>query len=209
MAAVAIGLVGLVEDIKGLRILARAGLQFLIGGALFAYLAFNVGASLLWLPLAALFFAANVNFTNFMDGVNGISGMHGAVVGISFAVMGGLSGLTWLVGLGLIVAISFAAFLPWNLVPPGMFLGDVGSYLLGGVVGAIAIAALAAGLNPLGVLSPLGVYWADAVSTLALRAARGERLFEAHRSHTYQRLASIFHDGPVWGWSAPVASRLF
>ena len=25
----------------------------------------------------------------------------------------------------------------------------------------------------------------------------------------FKSLASIFHDGPVWGWSAPVASRLF
>lgn len=189
-AAVIMSLVGLAEDIRGLRVVVRAGLQLLIGAAIAVTLGAASGIHWLWIPVAALFFAANVNFTNFMDGVNGISGIHGLVVGLIYAALGALSDLPGLVAVGLIIAASFVAFVPWNFAPPGMFLGDVGSYLLGGVVGATAIAALTAGLDPVAALAPLAIYWADAVSTLFRRAAQGEPVFEAHRSHAYQRLTN-------------------
>lgn len=188
LAAIAISLVGFVEDLRGVRAMVRAGLQFLVGAAFALALSLTTGASLIWLPLAALFFAANVNFVNFMDGVNGITGLNGMVAGLAYAALGAVSSLPWLTVLGALTAIVFAAFLPWNLTPPGMFLGDVGSYLLGGALGAIAIAALMSGFNPIEALAPLTICWADTVSTLLGRLRRGEHVFEAHRSHVYQKL---------------------
>ena len=193
-AAIAISIVGFVEDVRGVRASVRASLQFLIGAAIGMALSLMTGTSLLWLPLAALFFAANVNFVNFMDGVNGITGLNGMVAGLAYAALGAIAALPWLTVLGLLTAIVFAAFLPWNLTPPGMFLGDVGSYLLGGALGATAIAALMSGFNPIEALAPLTVCWADTVSTLVGRLRRGEHVFEAHRSHVYQRLTRC-------GWS--------
>ncbi|HMR48024.1 MAG TPA: NAD-dependent epimerase/dehydratase family protein [Arachnia sp.] len=190
LSAIAMGLVGLVEDLRGLRVMMRAGLQFLVGGAVAAVLLHISAGSWLWVPLAALFFAANVNFTNFMDGINGISGLHGLVTGLSFAAFGYAAGLPWLAAIGLLIAGTYSAFLPWNFVPPGMFLGDVGSYLLGGVAAAAAIAAIAFGVPPVAALAPLAIYWADTIFTLIRRVAGGERVFEAHRTHTYQRLTS-------------------
>lgn len=189
-AAVLMGLVGLAEDLRGLRVSVRAGLQILIGGAAAVILSWGFGVSWIWVPVAAVGFAAHVNFTNFMDGVNGISSLHGLVVGLAFAALGVVQEVPWLVTLGLITALAFLAFLPWNLTPPGMFLGDVGSYLLGGALGATAIAAIAAGLNPVAALAPLSIYWADTVATLLRRAGRGEPVFEPHRSHAYQRLTN-------------------
>lgn len=189
-AAVTMSLVGLAEDLGGLRVAVRAGLQFLVGGVAAGVLLHLGGASWLWLPLAALFFAAHVNFTNFMDGVNAISGLHGLVAGGAFAVLGLVQELPWLVVAGLVIAVVFSAFLPWNLTPPGMFLGDVGSYLLGSITAVTAIGALTAGVQPIAALAPVAIYWSDAVFTLARRAARRERVFEAHRSHTYQRLTN-------------------
>lgn len=188
-AGVLMGFVGLADDIRGLRAIMRAGLQLVVGAAVAITLSAVTGIHWLWVPMAALFFAANVNFTNFMDGVNGISGLHGLVAGLAYAALGMLSGWQWLQFVGLVVAACFMAFLPWNLIRPRMFLGDVGSYLLGGVLGATAIAALAAGIIPLAVLAPLSIYWADAVATLLTRFRRGESLIEAHRTHAYQRLA--------------------
>lgn len=166
----------------------RAGLQFLIGTALALGLSLMTGTSFVWLPLATLFFAANVNFVNFMDGINGISGLNGLVAGLAYAALGAAAAMPWLTVLGLITAVVFAAFLPWNLTPPGMFLGDVGSYLLGGLIGAMVIAALTNGISPIAALAPLAIYWTDTVLTLMRRLRRGERVFEAHRSHVYQRL---------------------
>ncbi|MDF1487360.1 NAD-dependent epimerase/dehydratase family protein [Tessaracoccus caeni] len=189
-AALVMGLVGLTEDLGGLRVVVRAGLQFLVGGVAAGVFFFVDGAGWLWLPLAALFFAAHVNFTNFMDGVNAISGLHGLVVGLSFAALGVVQGLTWLVVAGLLIAVAFSAFVPWNLIPPGMFLGDVGSYLLGSAVAVTAIGALTAGVHPVAALAPVAIYWADTVFTLFRRVLRGEAVFEPHRSHVYQRLTN-------------------
>ncbi len=189
-AAVITGVIGLAEDIRGLRVAVRAALQFVIGAAVAITLGAAAGIHWLWIPVAALFFAAHVNFTNFMDGVNGISGLHGLVAGLLYAALGVATDLPGLIVIGLITSVAFAAFLPWNFASPGMFLGDVGSYLLGGVLGATAIAALSAGLNPVAALAPLSIYWADALTTLFRRAARGEPVFEAHRTHAYQRLTN-------------------
>ncbi|MDO5677057.1 MAG: NAD-dependent epimerase/dehydratase family protein [Propionibacteriaceae bacterium] len=184
------GLLGLAEDVRGLPIRVRAAVQFLLGGGLTLLILLPDLRAWLWVPLAALFFAAHVNFTNFMDGVNAISALHAVVVGGTYAALGMMNDLSWLTLAGTVIAVSFAAFLPWNLTPPGMFLGDVGSYLLGGLVASTAIVGIAEGLNPLLMLAPLSVYWFDTVSTLARRALRGEAIFEAHRSHAYQRLTA-------------------
>lgn len=184
------GLLGLAEDVRGLRTSVRAAAQFLIGLTVAAVFLADAGGSLFWLPVAALFFAANVNFTNFMDGVNAISSLHGFVVGGTYALLGTVTSLPWLTLVGLVIAVCYLAFLPWNLTPPGVFLGDVGSYLLGGLIGAAALAALSAGVNPVASLAPLTLYWADTVSTLVRRATRGEPVFHAHRTHAYQRLTN-------------------
>lgn len=123
-----------------------------------------------------------------MDGIDSISSVHGLTVGAVFAIVGGLSHSSWLVSVGLVVAVSFFAFLPWNLGANRIFLGDVGSYLLGGTVAIAFIAAGASGISLLALVGPLAIYLADTGATLARRAARGERWQDAHRSHVYQRL---------------------
>lgn len=190
-AAVIVGLVGLVEDLRGLRVTVRAGLQIAVGGGLAIVLSGSLGVSWMWVPIAAIGFAAQVNFTNFMDGVNGISSLQGFVAGSAFAALGAVQDVPWLVTVGLITAFSFIAFLPWNLSAPGMFLGDVGSYLLGGALGATSIAALAAGLSPVAAVAPLTIYWADTVLTLLSRARRHEPIFQPHRSHIYQQMTDL------------------
>ncbi|MCC2594339.1 NAD-dependent epimerase/dehydratase family protein [Tessaracoccus sp. OS52] len=190
LAAVASGLLGLAEDLRGLPVTVRAGIQLGIGTAMAATLSVATGAPWLTVPLSALFFAANVNFTNFMDGVNGISALNGLAAGLGFGVLGVAAGQPWLTTVGLITAVTFIAFLPWNLAPPGMFLGDVGSYLLGGALGATALGAIFAGVNPVAALAPLAIYWADTLSTLVRRIRHGEPVARAHRTHTYQRLTN-------------------
>jgi UDP-N-acetylmuramyl pentapeptide phosphotransferase/UDP-N-acetylglucosamine-1-phosphate transferase len=193
-ASVMVGAVGLLEDLRGVSIFIRAGLQFLIGGIASALLIGAAGASWWWIAVGAFFFAAYTNAANFMDGINSISGLHGGAVGATFAVAGALDDRPWLVAAGLVMAASFLAFLPWNLGRRPVFLGDVGSYLLGGYSAIVAIAAAVDGLPIVVVLAPLSIYLADTGVTLAKRVARGERWHEAHRSHVFQRLIDL-------GWS--------
>ncbi|WP_157155333.1 glycosyltransferase family 4 protein [Diaminobutyricimonas sp. LJ205] len=189
--AAASGIVGWIEDVKGASVRVRATAQATIGLAGSAILIGMSDLTWLLLPIFALSIAAYINVANFMDGINGISTLHAAVVGGTYAVLGLLTSSLWLTAAGAVLALAFIGFLPWNLLPRRMFLGDVGSYLLGGSISALAVAALSHGLPFIAVASPLLLYIADTGITLVRRVANGERWHEAHRTHIYQRLTDI------------------
>ncbi|UPO75514.1 UDP-phosphate glycosyltransferase [Arthrobacter sp. Helios] len=181
-------LLGWIEDFRGLSVRVRFGLQLLIGAAGTTALAAALGQSFWWVPVGTLVIAGYINVANFMDGVNGISGLHGVAVGILYAVSGVLSDQVWLIAAGAVIAAAFAAFLPWNLGRGSVFMGDVGSYLLGASIAGTAVAAFLAGVYVEYLLFPILIYVLDTFTTLVRRIWRGERWYAAHRQHVYQRL---------------------
>ena len=213
VGACAAGILGLLEDLRGLSVPVRSAL--LLGIALctavallwIAHDSFAIIApahELLWsmheIPLwvlvllacyAVLFISSYINVANFMDGLNGISGFHGVVAGATFAAAGLLTGTTWLVAAGAILALGFGGFLPWNLTKPGAFLGDVGSYLLGGATAIISFAALVSGVPLLATIGPMVIYFGDVGVTLVKRVRAGKRWDEPHKEHVYQRINQL------------------
>lgn len=191
------GLMGWVEDWRGLPVRVRLLGQLGLGAVVTSGLALGAGASAWWIPVGAFAVAAYVNIANFMDGLNGISGLHGLVVGLAYAWAGGLEGLSWLVVLGACLAAGYAAFLPWNLFGGRVFLGDTGSYFLGGTIACAAVGAFLEGVPVEYLLAPVAVYVVDTSSTLLLRIYRGEAWYLPHRQHVYQRLtdAGLSHLG--------------
>ncbi|WP_413248048.1 MraY family glycosyltransferase [Sinomonas flava] len=186
--ATAAAVVGWTEDLRGLSIGSRAALQLAVGlGGTLAILLVT-GKGLWWLPFGALAVAAYINVANFMDGVNGISGLHGVAVGLLYAAAGAVTGHAWLVAAGVLIAASFAGFLPWNILRGAMFMGDVGSYLLGAGIALTGVAAFLAEVRLEYVFSPVLIYLADTFTTLLRRAAAGKRWYASHREHVYQRL---------------------
>lgn len=185
--------IGWIEDIKGLSIKIRAGLQLTVGGLATAAVALlDPGEQQLWLiPVGALAVAAYVNVANFMDGINGISGTHGLLVGGFYAYAGYMSGHAWLMYAGIAVALAFAGFLPWNLGRHKVFMGDVGSYLLGASISVTAMCAFLAGVPVEYIFSPVLIYLTDTFVTLLRRLIAGERWYAAHRQHVYQRLTIV------------------
>ncbi|WP_125099077.1 UDP-phosphate alpha-N-acetyl-D-fucosaminephosphotransferase [Leucobacter chromiireducens] len=137
---------------------------------------------------AVLFISSYINVANFMDGLNGISGFHGVIAGLTFAAIGVFQDMPWLLAAGLILAAGFAGFLPWNLTKPGAFMGDVGSYLLGGATAVTSFAALIAGAPLLATIGPMVIYFGDVGVTLVKRVRAGKRWDEPHKEHTYQRI---------------------
>ncbi|QTF71982.1 MraY family glycosyltransferase [Arthrobacter woluwensis] len=184
-------LLGWIEDIRGLSIRVRASAQLLLGLVVTVAMTANLHVSWWWLPLGVLAVSGYINAANFMDGVNGISGIHGLVVGALYSAAGVLSGQPWLTVAGVILAAAFAAFLPWNLGRGKVFLGDVGSYLLGGGIAAMAVGGFLSGIAIEYLLSPLMIYLADTGYTLVRRYRQGKRWYESHREHVYQRLTDV------------------
>ncbi len=185
---IAASVLGWIEDFRGLSIKARAGAQLALGVAGTSILAWTIDQSYWWVPIGAFAIAIYINVANFMDGINGISGMHGVLVGSFYAVAGVLSEQWWLTVAGIVVAAAFAGFLPWNLGRGVVFLGDVGSYLLGASIAAMAVTGLLAGVYLEYLLSPVLIYLADTFTTFLRRIRRGERFYASHREHVYQQL---------------------
>lgn len=129
------------------------------------------------------------NLYNFMDGMDGFAaGM--AVIGFgALALLGWGQEDALFAGSALTVSAAAAGFLWFNFPPARIFMGDSGSTTLGFLVAAFAIWADRRDVAPvwltLVIFSPFVV---DATVTLLKRAARGEAVWRAHRSHYYQRL---------------------
>lgn len=155
--------------------------------------------------LSAIWIVGLMNAYNFLDGIDGIAAIQGIVAGAAWWWIGGRVGIDVAQWGGAITAASCLGFLPFNWSPARIFLGDVGSVSLGFIFAVLPILASrstgAAWAAPVGVL----VVWPflfDAAFTLVRRAIRGERIFEAHRSHLYQRLV-------IAGWSHSHVATLY
>jgi UDP-N-acetylmuramyl pentapeptide phosphotransferase/UDP-N-acetylglucosamine-1-phosphate transferase len=134
-----------------------------------------------------------------MDGINGISSFTAIAAGATFALLGNYADVEVLEYGGIAIAAALLGFLPFNFPWARIFLGDVGSYSIGAWLAMLAVIGLRADLPPEAVFAPLALYLADTASTLVRRTTRGDKLFEPHREHTYQRLV----DG---GWGQSVMS---
>lgn len=130
-----------------------------------------------------------VNLYNFMDGIDGITGIETASLGLGLAMAASIApGLAAfeIIPAGLAVAAIGAAFLVWNWHPAKVFLGDSGSIPLGYVLGGLLLLLALQGQLAAALILP-GYYLADATITLVRRAANGEKVWQAHRKHFYQR----------------------
>lgn len=209
----------LVDDIRNVSPLVRFAVQVLaaaglVWGADFTIASFWVpgygplALGLAAYPITLLFIVWMANLYNFMDGMDGLAGGM-AVVG--FGVMGALAIVNGGPGIGVVaiaVAAAAAGFLYFNYPPARIFMGDVGAVPLGFLVASLAVKAnreLVLGLwVPLILFSP---FIADATVVVVRRALRGERIWEAHREHYYQRLvlAGWSHRKTLWAEYAAMA----
>jgi UDP-N-acetylmuramyl pentapeptide phosphotransferase/UDP-N-acetylglucosamine-1-phosphate transferase len=136
-----------------------------------------------------------INLYNFMDGMDGLAaGM--ALFGFSaFAILGWSGGEPIFALASVCVALAAAGFLTSNFPPARIFLGDSGSSCLGLLVAAFSLWGTSLGLFPLwSAWLAFSPFILDATWTLLARLIRGERFWEPHRSHHYQRLV-------LAGWS--------
>ena len=134
--------------------------------------------------LAGLWF---VNLVNFMDGLDWITVAEMVPVTAALALFGWLGFLDpFATLLAAALCGALCGFAVFNKPVARLFLGDVGSLPIGLMVAWLLYLLATNGHVVAAILLPL-YFCADATITLIRRALRRERLFEAHRSHFYQR----------------------
>lgn len=133
-----------------------------------------------------------INLYNFLDGIDGYAG--------SEAIFLALAGWLFVGGEHFLLLIAcVAGFLVWNWHKAKIFMGDVGSTLLGYSVAIFALYYQNKGVSVFIWLILFGLFWFDATLTLVRRYKKRERLSQAHKKHAYQRAvqSGLRHDRVV------------
>jgi UDP-N-acetylmuramyl pentapeptide phosphotransferase/UDP-N-acetylglucosamine-1-phosphate transferase len=191
-SAILLGLLGGIDDIRPLSPLPRLAAQIV---AVAAVLVAAAPGLLIWpdfvpwplqIALAVLAGVWFVNLVNFMDGLDWmtLAGLLPLTLASGAALL--MLGEGGLAMLALALAGALIGFAPFNRPVARLFLGDVGSLPIGLLTGFL-LYRLAQEAGPIPALILPLYYLADATLTLLRRAAHGERVWEAHRSHHYQR----------------------
>lgn len=198
IAGFIIALLGFLDDYGHINALVRLAIHFLVAiGGVFSLGGFSEvnifnGFELGFFAniIAVLFLVWLLNLYNFMDGINGIASVEAITTTVSMALLYLLlhtslnSDILW------ILAACVFGFLLWNFPKAKIFMGDACSGFLGLTLGILALIALKENL-PLfcAWIICLGVFIVDATYTLIKRVLNGYKMYDAHRSHSYQILS--------------------
>ncbi len=192
--------VSFMDDHFGLPVILRFVVQMIAAGIIVVGVGLTVSSipipgvgtmplGPLAVPVSAVFLVWMANLYNFMDGMDGFAGGM-TTFGFGFlAYFGWRAGHPFMFLMATLVAMSALGFLIHNFPPARIFMGDVGSITIGFLGGTLILLGLRDQLFelwvPIIIFSPFIV---DATATLLRRAVRGEKIWEAHREHFYQRL---------------------
>lgn len=198
-----IAVVGFIDD--HVHVAARTRLLFhFIASFVFLYLlgivlaVFNSGYPLVFTTgcLVILLFGMvwMLNLYNFMDGIDGLAGLEAVTVTLGMCLLYWWSNHESVALLVLFLAAAVIGFLILNFPPAKIFMGDAGSGFLGFCFAGFAVQAVFIDLNLFCAwLIMLAVFIVDATVTLVTRLLRGERVYEAHRTHAYQYAARKYN----------------
>lgn len=210
-----IAFVGWIDDMRSLSTTLRLAIQVLcalvsiLGIGYFDKLtvgnsAFSLG--LVGIPFTIVWIVGLTNAYNFMDGIDGIAGGQAVVGGLAWLGFGLIQQVPIVSIIGLLIASSSLGFLWHNWQPSRIIMGDVGATFLGYSFAVLPL--LFENHTPIlenGLWFSMLVLWAflaDTGITMLRRALRRENIFQAHRSHFYQRLV-------ISGWSHARVSALY
>jgi len=191
MSGLLISTISFLDDIINLKSLPRLIIQavatgiaiFFIGGLKKIDLGFYIIENQFLLTLIAfvgiIWF---INLFNFIDGIDGYAGSESIFVALSLLAFTGDYVL-------LLLTVAVLGFLPWNWDKAKIFMGDVGSTLIGFTLAILAVYYQNTDQFPIfNWLILTSLFWFDATLTLFRRFRNKEKLSQAHRKHAYQRI---------------------
>lgn len=192
-----IAVVGLVDDILELSpklrmlvftLVGATGLYLIGGLETITFGLFDISNIVVTSAFAMLFILWYINLTNFIDGIDSYLAVKFIFLSIAGLILFGGAHFA-------VLGVSVLGFLYWNWHKAKIFMGDVGSTLLGYTIAIITLYYANIESSNLWVWITLYcVFWFDATLTLVRRKLNGEKLSQAHKKHAYQRLTQA-------GWS--------
>ncbi|MGB6329162.1 MAG: glycosyl transferase, partial [Halarcobacter sp.] len=197
ICGLAIAIVGLIDDIIELKpktrmivftLASAAGLIIIGGLETLSFGIFEISNIFVTSIFAMLLILWFINLTNFIDGINGYVGSEFVFLSLAgFLIFGDAHFV--------VLAVSILGFLFWNWNKAKIFMGDVGSTLLGYNIAIFTLYYANVETSNLWIWIVLfSLFWFDATLTLIRRKLNGEKLSQAHKKHAYQRLTQS-------GWS--------
>lgn len=176
---------GLVDDIRNVAPKLRLIIEFIVSFLLvFRYLGFS------WLmPLYSVIVVALINAVNMMDGMDGICASVSIIsaFGLSFVVSSKYDRMLLLSLIGALVG-----YLIYNFPPARIFMGDSGSYLIGGILSIGVLSSLRHGMvNPSFIISSflfVSLFFFDLVSGVLRRILNNKPPFSGDREHVYDKV---------------------
>lgn len=228
LSGLPLALIGFIDDIYNLKPALRFIIQFICAGSALFFLnglsvsffdtsyfdlqnvPFKIFISVILNLIAFTAIIWSVNLFNFLDGIDGYISTEVIFIGAAIYFLTGDK-------LTLLLCSATMGFLFWNWQKAKIFMGDVGSTLLGFIVAVLAIYHQNNHVSSFPVwLILTSVFWFDATVTLFRRIKNKESLSQAHRKHAYQRIVQsgfshqktvlwvlfINSIGLVFAWSA-------
>ena len=196
--AIALGLIGFIDDKKHLTPLSRFIAQTFAGvfTALVLILTNTVGNPtnylLLDVLLTVIWVVGICNAINFFDNMDGAAGGISALAGFGFAVIGLQNDQYFVAAFGLVLSGACIGYLFWNWNPAKIYMGDAGALFIG-----IILAALAVRVDPVSVngataffvpICVLALPILDTTTVVIDRLRRGVSPFEGGLDHLSHRL---------------------
>jgi UDP-GlcNAc:undecaprenyl-phosphate GlcNAc-1-phosphate transferase len=196
--AVAIGAIGLWDDVKNLHPLPRFIGQSIAGVVVASILILTnnlgnpTGSTLLDVFITVLWIVGICNSINFFDNLDGGAAGTTAISAIAISILTLSNGQTFLAALSLVVAGATLGFLIWNKSPARIYMGDAGALFLG-----VLIATLTVRLNPETdsrftsfaiPLLLLAIPILDTTVAVISRLRRGASPFQGGKDHLSHRL---------------------
>jgi Fuc2NAc and GlcNAc transferase len=201
--AILLAAISWIDDLKSVPSILRFAVHFISAGLIiyglggfevvhFPYFG-DIQLNYFALPFTLLWIVWLTNAYNFMDGIDGIAATQAITAGIGWFLLGFKYEIPFAAFFGLILALTNLGFILHNWSPAKIFMGDVGSAFLGFSFAFLPLLAAKESSQNAQKFAFIGILFVlpfmfDTVFTLIRRLLNGEKVWQAHRSHLYQRL---------------------
>lgn len=201
-AAAALAILGLADDIRGLSISLRLGVEFLLAAALFFFteevrITFFSPYPWTWLLFTCLWIVGITNSFNLLDNMDGLSAGVAFIISVFLLVVAIITQQYLVAALLLAFLGGLGGFLAFNFPPASIFMGDCGSLFIGYFISVVATVCtftsfqegnLVAATVPLLIMA-VPLY--DTVSVIWIRWRSGQSIFSADKNHLSHRLVGL------------------